>query len=61
VTIEDWALTFEGMDPVKIQAVMDDTRHLISVIKAEMPRVAKLIDTIQEQISAYEANQRKFQ
>jgi hypothetical protein len=61
MTIEDWALQFEGLDPVKIKAILDDAVHVLGVIKAELPRIERLIANAQSQILAYEANQKRFQ
>lgn len=71
MSIEDFVLRFEGLDPAKIKQGLDDVSHLAGVIKAEvekfkalldteLPRIERLIANVQSQIAAYEANQRRF-
>ncbi len=60
MTIEDWVFQQEGLEPAKVQAIIDDVLHVLAVIKAELPRVEKLVANLQSQIAAYEANQRRF-
>lgn len=60
MSIEDNLLRFEGLDPAKINAILDNVTHLLGVVKAEMPRVEKLIADVQSQIAAYEAKQKSI-
>ncbi len=60
MTFEDLALKFEGLDPVKVKAILDDVSHLLGIIKTEMPRAEHLIANLQSQIAAYEAKQKEF-
>lgn len=60
MSIEDNLLRFEGLDPAKVNAILDNVAHLLGAIKAEMPRVEKLIADVQSQIAAYEAKQKQI-
>lgn len=60
MSIEDNILRFEGLDPAKVRATLDDITHLLSILKAEMPRIERLIANLQSQIAAYEAKQKEI-
>jgi len=60
MTIEDFALRFEGLDPVKVKEILDNVQHFINLITTELPRIDKTLKAINSQIAAYEANQRRF-
>ncbi len=60
MSIEDFALQFEGLDPAKVHAILDDTVHLLDVIKAEMPHIERWIANVRSQVAAYEAKQKQI-
>ncbi len=57
MSIEDFALQFEGLDPAKVHAILNDIVHFLDVLKTEMPRIERLRDNLRSQIAAYEAKQ----
>lgn len=59
MSIEDALLQFEGLDPKKVIAILDDLAHLLGVIKTEMPRIERLVANLKVQIEAYEAKQKQ--
>ena len=61
MSIEDFALRFEGLDPVKVKAILDNTSHLLGVVESELPRIKQLIADVRTEIAAYEAKQKEFQ
>lgn len=60
MSIEDFLERFEGLDPVKIKAILDNTSHLLGVIETELPRIKQLIGDVRMEIAAYEAKQAQY-
>ena len=60
MSLESAALQFEGLDPAKVKDILDNVVHLLGILKAEMPRIEKLIADVQSQIVAYETKQKEI-
>ena len=74
MSIEDFALRFEGIDPARVKQSMDDLVAVLNsakqiaaalqvqmtAVQTQMPRIERLIDNVETIIKQYEANQRRF-
>jgi len=55
MSIEDFALRFEGLDPAKINAIITNSEHLLGVVEAQMATVKQLTDTVQRLVAVVDA------
>ena len=60
MTIEDFAIQFEGLDPAVVHRALADAEHLLGIIQAEMPCIKQLLADVRSQIVAYEAKQKQL-
>lgn len=64
MSIEDWTLGFEGFSEqqiAQIHAALPDVEHLMDILKAEMPRINKVVPVLQMVIAVVNAKQKQLQ
>jgi len=53
--VETAALRFEGFTDAQIDAALPDIEHVLGVLKAELPRINRLVPVLQMAIRVFNA------